>query len=316
MTDLPPPQARTPAAGAPLPEYVPPYFRFPDEPTIDLAEYARALWRERRLIGAVVSVAALLALVGAFATQPVYRAEALLSPVQQSKGDGIASLMGQLGDLAALVETYVGSGKDRTAESIATLKSRSLTTQFIQQHNLKPVLFSERWDADAKAWRAGARVPSDYEAAEQFDKGIRHVQLDRRTGMVVLAVEWKDPVVAAQWANALVQAVNTRRRNESISEARTSIEYLQRQLAKNNTIEIQQAIYRLIEAQTKTMTVASTREEYAFRVIDPAVAPEIRIRPKRTVMVLVGIFAGLIIAVGVALTRHAFSRHRRGLSSG
>lgn len=231
-----------------------------------------------------------------------------MSPVQQGKGDGIAGLLGQLGDLAALVETYVGSPRDRTAESIATLKSRILTRHFIQRRDLKPILFADRWNPDAKAWRVGARVPTDAEAVEQFDRSIRHVQLDRRTGLVTLAVEWSDPVLAAQWANALVQEVNARRRNDAIDEARTSIEYLQRQLVKNNTIEIQQALYRLIEAQTKTMTVASTREEYAFRVVDPAVAPEQRIRPKRTLMVAMGMLAGLIFAVTAVLVRRAVFR--------
>lgn len=310
MTDLPPPQARTPAASAPLPEYVPPYFRFPDEPEIDLKQYARLIWRERKLIGIVAMVAGLLAATWALSLPAIYRAEATLSPVQQSKGDGIAGLMGQLGDLAALVETYVGSPKDRTAESIATLKSRILTRNFINERSLKPILFADRWDVDAKTWRAGARVPSDAEAVERFDKSVRQVHLDRRTGLVVLAVEWTDPEQAAQWANALVQEVNNRRRNEAINEARTSIEYLQRQLAKNNTIEIQQALYRLIEAQTKTMTVASTRDEYAFRVLDPAVAPEQRIRPKRTLIVLVGVMLGLTLALVVVLVRHAMARDK------
>ncbi|MFP5350158.1 MAG: GNVR domain-containing protein [Gammaproteobacteria bacterium] len=313
MTDLPPPQARTPAASGPLPEYMPPYFRFVDETEVDLAEYARLLWRSRRLIGSIVVAAGLLAATWALTMPPVYRAEAVLVPVQHGKGDGISGLLGQLGDLAALVETYVGAPRDRTSESIATLNSRILTRHFIQQRDLKPILFADRWDAQAKAWRAGERVPTDAEAVEQFDREIRQVRLDRRTGLVTLAVEWTDPVLAAQWANALVKEVNDRRRNDAINETRTSIEYLQRQLARNNTVEIQQALYRLIEAQTKTMTVASTRAEYAFRVVDPAVAPERRVRPQRTLMVALGMLLGLVIAVAVALVRNAL--HRKSASA-
>ena len=308
MTDLPPLQARTPAASGPLPEYVPPYFRLADEPAIDIVQYARQLWRARRLIAGITLAAGLLAAIWALTMPPVYRAEAMLSPVQHGKGDGISGLLGQLGGLAALVETYVGSPKDRTAESIATLKSRILTREFIRERQLKPILFAERWDVQAKTWRIGARVPTDAEAVEHFDRDIRKVNLDRRTGLVLLTVEWTDPALAAQWANMLVQEVNNRRRNEAINEARTSIEYLQRQLTKNNAIEIQQALYRLIEAQTKTVAVASTQEEYAFRVVDPAVAPEQRIRPKRTLMVLVALFLGLVVAIVVVLIRNAFAR--------
>lgn len=308
MTNLPPPQARTPAANGALPEYVPPYFRLTDDRLMDTAECLRLLWRERRLIGVIAIMAGLLAATWALVMPPVYRAEVLLSPVQQGKGDGISGLLGQLGDLAALVETYVGGAKDRTSESIATLKSRVLAREFITQRQLKPVLFADRWDRDNKTWRTGVRIPTDAEAVEQFDRNVRAVSFDRRTGLVLLTVEWSDPILAAQWANLLVQDVNTRRRNEAINEARTSIEYLQRQLAKNNAIEIQQALYRLIEAQTKTMVVASTRDEYAFRVLDPAVPPEKRVRPKRTLMVLVAVFLAIVIASAAVLVRNAFTR--------
>ena len=53
-------------------------------------------------------------------------------------------------------------------------------------------------------------------------------------------------------------------------------------------------IYRLIEAETKKKMVASTREEYAFKPIDPAVAPERRFRPRRAVFVLTGFLLGLM----------------------
>ena len=309
MTDLPPLHARAPAAGTSMPEYPPPYFRIVDTADdLDVLEYVRVLWRERRLIAGIVTGIAALALTWALLMPPVYRAEVVLTSVQQGKGEGLSSLMGQFGDLAALVETYVGAPKDRTAESIATLKSRVLTRHFIQQHDLKPVLFADRWDANAKAWRANARVPTDGEAVEQFDRHVRDVHLDRRTGLVVLGVEWTDPRLAAQWANALVQEVNARRREEAISEARTSIDYMQRQLHKTSAIEIQQALYRLIEAQTKTMAVASTREEYAFRVLDPAVIPERHVRPKRALMVVLGALVGLALATIVVLVRHGLAR--------
>src|SRR5581483_8751601 len=97
--------------------------------------------------------------ITAFTATPVYRAEVLLAPVSSSKGDGIASLFGQLGDLASLVETYVGSGKDRTAESIATLKSRALAIAFINERNLKPVLFPDRWDPVDQRWRGPRGAP-------------------------------------------------------------------------------------------------------------------------------------------------------------
>ncbi len=314
MTDIVPPQARKASAISTPSGLVPPYFEYPPDDGIDLVEYARRLAQQWRFMAAIVAATTVLATITAFTATPVYRAEVLLAPVSSSKGEGIASLFGQLGDLASLVETYVGSGKDRTAESIATLKSRALAIGFINERNLKPVLFPDRWDPVDQRWRGPRGAPTDLEAYDVFDNDVRRVITDRRSGLVTLAVEWSDPVLAAAWANALAQQVNARRRAEAIEEARTSIAYLQQQLAKNGTVEIKQALYRLIEAQTKTIAVASTREEYAFRVVDPAVTPEKRVRPRRLLLVAAGFCIGVLLAVSLAACRHAI--RRRGTESG
>jgi uncharacterized protein involved in exopolysaccharide biosynthesis len=75
-------------------------------------------------------------------------------------------------------------------------------------------------------------------------------------------------------------------------------------------VEVQQAIYRLIEAQTKKKMIASTRVEYAFTTIDPAVPPEGKYRPNRSVMVVTGLLLGLILGIFVAIFvgRHKVSR--------
>ena len=120
-----------------------------------------------------------------------------------------------------------------------------------------------------------------------------------------MEVEWKNPILAAMWANDLVKMANARLRNEAIEESEKNIGYLEKQLASTSAVEIQQAIYRLIEGQTKTKMLASTREEYAFTVIDPAVPPEERAGPKRLLIVLLGLIVGLAAGFTVAWFRRA-----------
>ena len=79
---------------------------------------------------------------------------------------------------------------------------------------------------------------------------------------------------------------------------------------RNSAVEIQQAIYRLIEAQTKSIALANAREEYAFRVIDPAVAAERPVRPKRLNIVAAGAVLGLVLALVLVLVRHALRREK------
>lgn len=311
MTDLKSLDARKTAPAEPpglpgAPAYV--FYRGAD--SLNLLECARLFYRERRLMAVTVGTVAAISVLASLLMTPVYRAEVLLAPVPTDGNEATSTLMGQLGGIAALVGGSVANSKDRTAESVATLRSRSLASDFIRELNLKPVLFPAKWDADQQKWRDPDEVPTDFDAYDLFDKNIRTVNLDRRTGLVSVTMEWRDPALAASWANRLVTAVNLRRRNEAIHEAQQTIKYLEQQLPRTSSVEIQQSIYRLIETQLKTIALANAREEYAFRVIDPAAVPERRVWPKRSLIVALGIVFGLLVAAGAVFVRRALARER------
>ncbi len=310
MTDIIPPEARHPASRpAPFAGYAAPYLEYAEEDSLNLLEYWEILRAERKLLGIIVGAVTLLALVYALISPPVYRAEVLVAPVSSSKTDGLSSLLSQFGDLSTLADAYLGgSGKDKTSESVATMRSRSLSLAFIQQQGIKPLLFSDKWNSQQKQWKNENDVPTDWDAFTVFHESIRSINTDRRTGLVTVAMEWEDPALAAKWANELVRQVNERRRAEAIEDAQRSISYLQKQLTTTSTVEIQQAIYRLIEAQTKTIMVASTRDEYAFKVIDPAVTPEKRVRPKRLLIVTSGLLIGTMLALFAVIIRERLRR--------
>jgi uncharacterized protein involved in exopolysaccharide biosynthesis len=301
MSDQKPPKG--PSASTPPPPYpgYPPYIVYPEEEPIDWRAYWMILVEHRKLIGMITLTGTLVALIAAFLTTPVYRAEVLLAPASQEKTGGLSALAGQFSDLAAVAGLNLEDKKNKTAENIAALKSRTLSTTFINQQSLKPVLFARKWDAEKKKWKDADDIPTDWDAFTIFDRDIRLVSVDRKTGLVTLTVDWKYPAQAAAWANSLVKHVNNRLRADAIEEIDKSIGFLEKQLAQTSSVEVQQAIYRLIEAETKNKMIASTREEYAFKVVDPAVPPEKKYRPRRALMVLVGLVLGLIVAVGTAL---------------
>lgn len=313
MTELKTPQIPPLEPRVPAVPLIYPVYR--EEETVGLVELGSWFYAERYLAAALVMLAALLALALSYVLPPVYRAEALLVPAADEHEQGMPAVIGQLGELATLVGGVPGGGTDRTAEFIATLRSRALALAFIREHELKRALFAERWDAEHQAWRAGAEVPSDLEAYRVFDEEVRHVHVERRSGLVTLAVEWRDPRQAAAWANGLVAEMNAGARAAAIEEARRSIAYFERELGQISSIEVRQAIYRLIESQTKTMAIAAAREEYAFKVIDPAVAPEERSAPKPLYFVLAGFCLGVVLAAAIVLTKRAVRAWRAALGA-
>lgn len=288
----------------PYPGYPPPFVVYPPEEPIHWGEYWRMLVKNRKLIGIITAASTLIALIIAFLLPPVYRAEVLLAPVSEDQSEGLSAIASQYGDVAALAGINLGPSKDKTAEYIAALKSRSLSVSFINEENLKPFLFPGNWDEEGKKWKDNTNIPSDWDAFKKFDEDIRTVQVDRKTGLVTLEIEWKDAALAAKWANSLVRRVNTRLRNETIEEAERSIGYLEKQLLSISTVEIQQSIYRLIETQAKKKMIANSREAYAFTVIDPAVSPQLEARPRRIMIITIAFLSGLITGVIVTFIRH------------
>jgi LPS O-antigen subunit length determinant protein (WzzB/FepE family) len=278
-----------------------------DQGAIDLQAAVATLLSSWKLLMAVTLVAAVIAGVISLQMRKVYRAQTIIVPVLQGNGGLASNLGGQFGGLAALAGIDVGANGSRKEEAFATLSSTGFVRDFIVAEKLMPVLFEERWDDKAQQWRAGEKPPS-LEAAVKTFLDIRFVTEDRRTGIVTVMVEWYSPEVAARWANRMVEMANERLRAESREDAQRSIDYLNQELAKTNVIELRQAIYRLIETQVNNAMLANVQREFAFRVIDPAVPPELRIRPRRSLMVLMGAAAGFAVAVLFVLGRRLIRR--------
>jgi len=284
---------------------------------IDLIEYWRILMRYKWLILLLVAVGAGGGGGAAVNTKPSYRAEVSLAPVGEEKGSSLSALAGEFGGLAALAGINLfgggsGGGLGRTEAAIATLKSRVFTGAFIKDENLMPVLFADRWNPATKTWQVGEgkTPPTESDAFEFFDKSVRAINPDKKTGLIVLSIEWENPVLAAEWANKLVARINAHQKQSAITEAQKSIDYLNSQLRQTSVVEMQQAIFRLVEVQTKQIMLANVRDEFVFKIIDPAVVPEKNIKPKPSTLVPLGAVLGLVLGIFLAFLLSFIKRQR------
>src|SRR4029077_2012468 len=91
--------------------------------------------------------------------------------------------------------------------------------------------------------------------------------------LIKITIDWKDPTLASEWANKLVARVNADRRAVARAEAEQNLEYLNRELERTNIVELRQAINRLIEREIRKMMLVKVREQYVFKVLDPAFVP-------------------------------------------
>lgn len=272
----------------------------------------RALWarlRARRVwIASSVALFTAAFVAAALLMTPVYRAVTLVVDASSERGGagGLGNALGQLGGLASLAGINVGAGKP-IEESIAVIKSREFTESFIRDLELMPLLFSERWDSQARRWR-NEDAPTFSEAFRRFDNSIRSVSQDKKSGLVQIEILWRDPQLAAQWANKLVERLNEEMRARAIASTKASMGYLESELGATTIVETRQAISRLMETQINQRMLANVTKEYALRVVDRALPPDIKdvAKPNKLLLFALGPLVGFIVGVGLALLAGAW----------
>jgi uncharacterized protein involved in exopolysaccharide biosynthesis len=288
-----------------------PEFRDSAAPRFGARETLRALSDGRWIIVVMVVICTLAAVVAVYALPPWFQSKVLLSAVtDQSSRAGLGSSVGSAVSQLSGVSKLAGLGlsaSEAKAESVATLQSEALTERYISENNLLPVLYSRKWDANRQTWKSDdpEERPTLWKANRYFDKKVRLVETNGKTGLITLTIEWKDPNLAAQWANGLVKLTNEYMRAQAIAESDRNIAYLQDQAAKISVVELRAAIYQLMESEIKKEMIARGNDQYAFKVIDPAVVSEKKSFPEPVLWISAGCALGLAVGVGAALVRYA-----------
>lgn len=272
-----------------------------EEGEIDLAAIVRAAWQHKVLVAVITGIAGLIAVAVALLTAPIFRADVVVTDVREA-GLGAAvssSTLGQLGGLASIAGFNLGATANKTQVNQAVLKSRNLVEQFIQRNGLIDELFEDSDDE-----------PTLWLAVERFQGGVLRISEDTRQGKTTITMDWKDPEVAAKWANGFIALANDLIRKRALDEATRNVAYLTEQIDKTHVVELQRVMYNLVENETKALMLANARVEYAFQVVDPATAPERRISPNRRFIVLSGAAAGFFISLVLVFALDWWKRRR------
>ncbi len=272
---------------------------------IDLVVIWMVLKRFKVFIAICTVVGAVAATIFTIVATPMYRAETTITEVHDANMGGGGGISGQLGGLASLAGVTLGAGSSQNRDAEAILKSRRLAQQFI-----------ERYDLTGKIMAKSTAPPTLWRAVARFRKNVLNVDEDRRNGVTTISMYWRDPKEAALWANNFVALANELIRNRAAADAQRNIGYLNEQLKQTSSVEVQHAMYNLIESETKTLMLAAGRAEYAFSTIDPAVPPELSASPKVAVIILIGIVVGIFAGVLIAIARYKVARYQDRIARG
>lgn len=288
------------------------HWRASEDEGVSFWEIWEAAWAAKWSIAAFALLFGAVAATWSFLQPDWYQARAVLLAVDPIQAQPTIS---PSGDPAA---APLSRGLFATPQvPLLTLRSERFAEQFIEQHELLPVLFAEFWDVSARRWisEARAEAPDLRDAVSFFTSDVLAVDSDPRSGVTTLSVNWTDPALAREWADALVKDLNDTLRAQALSDAERNVEHLKSQLKQTGAATVQQALARLLEVELQRVMLAKVQPDVAFAVLDPARTPKDPIGPQRLKITLIALAGGALIGAMVVFLRRSAALRREQLEA-
>jgi uncharacterized protein involved in exopolysaccharide biosynthesis len=252
----------------------------------------------------------------------IYKSSVLMIGVDENQSN-IKNASSSYAGLASLAGVSLPQESDNISIAIGILKSRNFVTNFINRKDIlinliavegwdlesnKLIIDESVFDVQSNQWVRNVSLPrlskpSDQEAYKHWIEKTFSIEQDDKSRFVVLNIAHYSPYVAQEWASWLVEDINNYMRNTDIAEAETSIKYLNGVVLETESAELKSLLYKIIESKVQKIMLAKSRQEYIFKIIDPAIAPEDKISPKRFLITIMGGLFGLILGILYVIIR-------------
>ena len=289
---------------------------------VDLRELFHVLWDKIFYIGAITSIFSLISIIYALMLPNIYQSQAVMMPMEANQG--MSGMLGQYSGMASLAGISLPSESGSKAqEAIARIQSfEFFSNSFLPHIKLENLMAVKKWNQasntltyDASAFNSESgqwvrkvkpptsAIPSSQEAYKQY-QAIMSVSEDKKTSFVTLSVEHKSPVIAQQWVEIMMDQIDQVMRDQDRQTAMKSIEYLNSLAPTVNYEEIKQALASLQQEQMKRLMMVEANKNYIFKVLDSPIVPEMKVKPKRSLIVILGTMLGMMLSVLGVLVLH------------
>lgn len=279
------------------------------EEDINFSDILETFWKDRLPILCLTTLFAIFAIFYSLSLPDIYTSKAVLTPSedQQSYSLGVNR------SLANFVGNSVSSNSKST---VAIGKANSFSffqNNILPNAQLEDLMAVKSWEPaknitiynsnvyidETKTWINKPSVQNTY---KQFKKNLSVTQ-DLKTGFVTVSYKHKSPYVAEELVELVVNEINNFFREKDRKEAANAMIYLQSKLQETNFAEIKEVIAELIQQKTQQLTLIEVTDYYVFEYIDPAIAPELKSDPSRSVITIMITLLGFVIAIFISLFR-------------
>ena len=262
-----------------------------EEDEISLLDLLTVVVENLKLLVVGPLVAGLLALGISFLITPTFTAKTTVIPPGQSSGGGAAALLGQLGGLGGLVGGAAGINTP-TDQYLAYLESNTLRDELIEKFKLR-----ERYEAKYQQ-----------DARNGLKNNVK-ATADKKSGLILIEVDDKDPKFAADLANAYVEALSHMIGQLALKEAKVKRELLEHQITEATQKSYQspfvrEAIIQSLVREYETARLDERKDNPFLAQVDVAEVPELKAKPKKALIAVV-----TTLATGFLLLLFVFIRN-------
>ncbi len=287
---------------------------------IDLRELFYVLLDGKWIIISLTAFISIIGVLYSLSLPNIYTSKALLVPVNSSNGVSRA-LGGGYAGLAGLAGISVSSrgDQDNSAKALEKISSLSFFENNILTNIFLPELMAvESWNSqtniltydesiykvDSNNW-VGGDSPSAQESFRAFRSRLS-LSEDKKSGFITLSIKHQSPFIAKEWAELVIDEVNTFYRQKDKSESEKAVSYLNQQISMTGLSEIKQVLAQLLQEETKKLTLIEANEYFVFDYIDPPAVMETKSEPRRSYICILIATLGGVLSILLVLIRHYF----------
>ena len=168
----------------------------------------------------------------------------------------------------------------------------------------KLILNEDYFDIEKSVWVEDnssftkTKKPSLLSAKQKFFSEHISFALDIETNFITISITHSSPYIAQKWLRYVSKELDSYIQNLEIKDIEERINFLNGQLAKSNSSEVNNTLSRLLESQMKTLMI-SKGSTYIIKSIDSPSFPEVKSGPSRSticvVLTVLGTLLGYLI---------------------
>lgn len=290
---------------------------------IDLRELFYVLLGGKWIIVSLTACVSIIGVIYSLFLPNIYESKTMLAPVNSSSS--ISGALGSYSGFAGLAGISLPSGDDEGNSAKAIQKIGSLSffeNNILPNIHLPDLMAVKSWnsktnimafdesiyDTSSNTWirdysHPQQQIPSAQESYEVFKQ---HLSLsdDKKSGFITISIKHQSPFIAKQWAELVINEVNTFYRQKDKSASEKALIYLNQQIAMTSLSEIKQVIAELMQEETQKLALIEANQTYVFDYIDPPAVMEQKSQPNRAqISILFALFGGML-SIALVLFKH------------